>query len=47
MASELEKLYELIEDIETAMMTTRRTDGHLVSRAPARAADGKPSGRRK
>ena len=35
MASELEKLYELIEDIETAMMTTRRTDGHLVSRAMA------------
>ena len=35
MASELEKLYELIYEIETAMMTTRRTDGHLVSRAMA------------
>ena len=35
MASELEKLYEHIDDIETAMMTTRRADGHLVSRAMA------------
>jgi len=34
-ASELDKLYELIDDIETAMMTTRRGDGHLVSRAMA------------
>ena len=35
MASELDKLYELIDDIETAMLTTRRPDGHLVSRAMA------------
>ncbi len=35
MASELTKLYSLIENIETAMMTTRRADGHLRSRAMA------------
>ena len=35
MASELEKLYEHIGDIEIAMMTTRRADGHLQSRAMA------------
>jgi general stress protein 26 len=35
MASEIGKLYEMIEDLETAMMTTRRADGHLVSRAMA------------
>jgi general stress protein 26 len=29
----LEDLYGLIEGIETAMLTTRRKDGHLVSRA--------------
>jgi general stress protein 26 len=42
MNSELTKLYELIEDIEIAMMTTRRADGHLESRAMAnqRQADG-------
>ena len=28
----LQKLYELIDDIEIAMMTTRRADGHLVAR---------------
>ena len=33
--SELKKFYELIEDIGTAMMTTRRSDGHLESRAMA------------
>jgi general stress protein 26 len=33
--SELEKFYEIVEDIETAMMTTRRADGHLRSRAMA------------
>lgn len=33
--SELEKLYSYIEDIEVAMMTTRRADGHLQSRAMA------------
>lgn len=35
MNSELDKLYEMIEDLEIAMMTTRRNDGHLVSRAMA------------
>ncbi len=35
MKSELEKFYELIEEIEIAMMTTRRPDGHLRSRAMA------------
>jgi general stress protein 26 len=35
MARELENLYEKIEDLETAMLTTRRADGHLVSRAMA------------
>jgi general stress protein 26 len=42
MKSELEKLYERIDDIEIAMMTTRRRDGHLESRAMAtqKPADG-------
>ena len=35
MADELEKLYDQIHDIKIAMMTTRRADGHLVSRAMA------------
>ena len=35
MKSELEKLYEHIDDIEIAMMTTRRPDGHLECRAMA------------
>lgn len=35
MTSDLGKLYELIDDIEVAMMTTRRPDGHLRSRAMA------------
>jgi general stress protein 26 len=35
MMTELEKLYDQIEDIEIAMMTTRRPDGHLESRAMA------------
>ncbi|HET6362869.1 MAG TPA: pyridoxamine 5'-phosphate oxidase family protein [Gemmatimonadota bacterium] len=35
MESTMDKLYEQIEDIEIAMMTTRRTDGHLESRAMA------------
>lgn len=30
-----EKLYDLIEEIETAMFTTRRADGRLVSRPMA------------
>jgi general stress protein 26 len=33
--SELDKLYEQIDDLEIAMMTTRRPDGHLESRAMA------------
>jgi general stress protein 26 len=33
--TELEKFYEMVEDIEVAMMTTRRADGHLRSRAMA------------
>jgi general stress protein 26 len=42
MKSELTKLYEHIDDIEIAMMTTRRPDGHLQSRAMAtqKRADG-------
>jgi general stress protein 26 len=35
MKAELEKPYEHIDDIEIAMMTTRRPDGHLQSRAMA------------
>lgn len=35
MESTLEKLYEQIEDLEIAMLTTRRPDGHLESRAMA------------
>lgn len=40
--STLWKLYDLIDDIEVAMMTTRRQDGHLRSRAMAtqKAAPG-------
>ncbi|APV51349.1 hypothetical protein BWI17_17640 [Betaproteobacteria bacterium GR16-43] len=33
MSDEIGKLYEMIEDLDIAMMTTRRKDGHLVSRA--------------
>ena len=42
MKAELEKLYEHVDDIEIAMMTTRRPDGHLQSRAMAtqKRADG-------
>jgi len=44
MKTELDKLYALIKEIEIAMMTTRRPDGHLDSRAmatqkPASGAD--------
>lgn len=41
-ADRLNRLYELIEDIEVAMLTTRRRDGSLVSRpmATQRRADG-------
>ena len=35
MKSELDKLFEHIHEIEIAMMTTRRSDGHLHSRAMA------------
>ena len=35
MKSEIEKLYEMIEALEIAMLTTRRPDGRLVSRAMA------------
>ena len=35
MNDELKKLYAMIDDLEIAMMTTRRADGHLVSRAMA------------
>lgn len=35
MNQQLEKLYSHIDDIEIAMMTTRRADGHLQSRAMA------------
>ena len=35
MKEELKNLYDLIEDLEIAMMTTRRPDGQLVSRAMA------------
>lgn len=33
--SELERFYSLVDEIEIAMMTTRRKDGHLESRAMA------------
>jgi general stress protein 26 len=35
MTNELEKFYTAIDEIDTAMMTTRRADGHLHSRAMA------------
>ena len=35
MRKELEKLWERIEELKVAMMTTRRRDGHLVSRPMA------------
>ncbi len=35
MRTELDKFYALIDDIDVAMMTTRRPDGHLESRAMA------------
>lgn len=44
MKDQLQKFYALVNDIEIAMMTTRRPDGHLRSRAmanqkPAAGAD--------
>ena len=35
MKHDLDKFYELVDDIKIAMMTTRRPDGHLESRAMA------------
>ncbi len=35
MNNDLEKLHEQVNDVEIAMMTTRRPDGHLESRAMA------------
>jgi general stress protein 26 len=35
MSTELDTFYQMVEDIEVAMMTTRRRDGHLRSRAMA------------
>lgn len=35
MSTDLAKFYEMVSDLEIAMMTTRRDDGHLVSRAMA------------
>ena len=35
MAAELDTFYQMLDDIEIAMMTTRRHDGHLESRAMA------------
>lgn len=42
MNTELEKFYKLVNDIDICMMVTKRTDGHLVSRAMStlRQADG-------
>jgi general stress protein 26 len=42
MSTELDTFYRMVEDIEVAMMTTRRADGHLRSRAMAtqKRADG-------
>ena len=36
MKTELQKMYEIIEKMDTAIMVTRRPDGHLVSRVMAR-----------
>ncbi len=35
MTTELDTFYEMVEDIGIAMVTTRRTDRHLESRAMA------------
>ena len=35
MKTELDKFYGLIDEIKVAMLTTRRPDGHLESRAMA------------
>jgi general stress protein 26 len=38
MKKKLQQFYDMVEDIETAMFTTRREDGHLVSRPMANQA---------
>lgn len=38
MDPELNKVLDILDEIETAMLTTRRADGHLVSRAMATQA---------
>ena len=42
MTSEIHKLYEMIDELDVSMLTTRRPDGHLESRAMAnqKRADG-------
>ena len=40
MSPELEQFYEKVEDLEIAMMTTIRPDGHLESRAMATQKTG-------
>jgi general stress protein 26 len=35
MHDDLKKLFDMIDELDTAMLTTRRPDGHLVSRAMA------------
>jgi general stress protein 26 len=35
MEESMKRMYEKVEDLKTAMMVTRRKDGHLVSRAMA------------
>ena len=34
-SKKLDELYDLIDDMEIALMTTRRADGHLVTRPMA------------
>lgn len=41
MDGEMDKLYEMIDDLEIAMLTTRRPDGHLVSRPMAKLSRDK------
>ncbi len=43
MRSELAEFYALVDELDTAMMTTRQRDGHLRSRA---MANQKPAARR-
>jgi general stress protein 26 len=38
----IRKLHELVEDIQVAMMTTRRPDGRLVSRPMAAQEESAP-----